>query len=200
VKAEATEKKPCDLSLRNDRRKPEAEMLEPPLSNSGATVMQCPDVSARQVVTITREASASTFQLSIVIPTYREAENLPVLVPRLAGVLAQAGLNSEILVIDDDSQDGTEMLCKELATTYPVRLIVRTAERGLASAVLRGFHEAHCEILIVMDADLSHPPEKVPELFHALLGAGPPLDFGTEPHGRLLRLAPFHVCAGRRPP
>ncbi len=107
-------------------------------------------------------------QLSVVIPAYREAENLPVLVPRLANCLAKAGIEAEILIVDDMSQDGTEMVCKELAADYPVRLIVRTHERGLASAVLRGIREARGDVLVVMDADLSHPPEKVPELYDAI--------------------------------
>jgi dolichol-phosphate mannosyltransferase len=108
-------------------------------------------------------------QLSVIIPTYREVENLPRLIPLLADALAETGLPGEILIIDDDSQDGTDVLCKDLAATYPVRLVLRRAERGLASAVLRGLREARGDILVVMDADLSHPPQKIPELIHPLL-------------------------------
>jgi len=109
-----------------------------------------------------------TPQITVVIPTFREAENLPVIVPRIAGVLDQREIVAEILVIDDDSQDGTEDVCRELAEQWPVRLITRRDERGLSSAVLRGLSEARGGVLVVMDADLSHPPEKVPELIETL--------------------------------
>ena len=107
-------------------------------------------------------------QVSVVIPTYREAENLPVVVPRVAEALEQHGLSAEIVIVDDDSRDGTEEVCADLADRWPVRLITRRGERGLSSAVLRGMNEARGEVLVVMDADLSHPPENVPELIEAL--------------------------------
>jgi len=107
-------------------------------------------------------------QLSIIVPTFREVENLPVLIPRLDAATTQAGIACEILVIDDNSRDGTEELCQRLSQQHPVKLLVRTDERGLSSAVLAGMKIARGEVLIVMDADLSHPPEKVPELYAAL--------------------------------
>jgi dolichol-phosphate mannosyltransferase len=107
--------------------------------------------------------------VSVVVPAYREAENLPVLIPRLHAALQQAGLSAEIIVVDDNSPDATPQVMAKLAEEFPVRLIVRTAERGLSSAVVRGMQEARGEILVCMDADLSHPPEKVPELVAALL-------------------------------
>lgn len=109
--------------------------------------------------------------VSVVIPTYREVENLPVLIPRVAAAVARVGLAGEILVVDDGSDDGTELACKELADTYPVRLVVRRTERGLSSAVVHGLDLARGRFLVVMDADLSHPPEKIPELV-GMLRAG----------------------------
>lgn len=109
-----------------------------------------------------------SIDVSVVVPTYREAENLPLLVPRVMAALAEAGLEGEIVVVDDDSRDGTEEACARLAEEHPVRLIVRKDERGLSSAVILGMREAGGEILVVMDADLSHPPEKVPELVDAI--------------------------------
>src|SRR5947209_17567761 len=103
-------------------------------------------------------------EVSVIIPTYLEARNLPVLVPRVAAALDQAGLRREILIIDDNSPDDTEAVCKELARTYPVRLVIRRDERGLSSAVLHAMRQASGDVLLVMDADLSHPPEKVPDL------------------------------------
>ena len=108
--------------------------------------------------------------VSVVVPTYREAENLPELLGRLFAALDAAGLPGEALIVDDDSRDGTSELCAGLAETHPVRLIVRREERGLATAAARGLSEAAGAVLVVMDADLSHPPEAVPDLVAAVVG------------------------------
>lgn len=113
--------------------------------------------------------------LSIIVPTYKEAENLPVLVPRLGAMLRDARIRGEILVVDDESGDGTAEACSRLAAEHPLRLLVRRGERGLSGAVLRGLAEAKGALLVVMDADLSHPPEAVPGLVAAL--SEPGVDF-----------------------
>ena len=102
--------------------------------------------------------------VSVIVPTYREAENLPVLVRAVANALAGLAGGYEIIVVDDDSQDGTREACALLAQSQPLRLLVRTNERGLASAVVCGMREARGRWLVVMDADLSHPPEAIPSL------------------------------------
>jgi dolichol-phosphate mannosyltransferase len=112
--------------------------------------------------------AASECKVSVIVPTYCEAENLAELIPRLSGVLAKAGITSEILIVDDDSPDNTQKVCASLAVKYPVRLFVRQGERGLSSAVIHGMGQTSGEVLVVMDADLSHPPEKVPELYAAV--------------------------------
>src|SRR5437868_2836566 len=81
-------------------------------------------------------------QVSVIVPTYCEAQNLTALVPRISAALKFAGLTGEIIVVDDDSPDGTAAICQDLAPLYPLRLVVRTAERGLAGAVVRGMQEA----------------------------------------------------------
>ncbi|NLF68697.1 MAG: glycosyltransferase family 2 protein [Candidatus Anammoximicrobium sp.] len=106
--------------------------------------------------------------VSVIIPAYREAENLPVIIPRLSEALGEAHLAAEIIVVDDYSGDGTREICGDLSQQYPLRLETRESERGLSSAVLHGLRRARGDVLIVMDADLSHPPEKVPELVEAL--------------------------------
>lgn len=101
------------------------------------------------------------------VPTYREAESLPSLVARVGQVRQEHGLELELLVMDDDSQDGT----KELLASAPepwVTLHVRRGERGLGLAVLEGLRRAQGEVLVVMDADLSHPPEVLPAMLQAL--------------------------------
>jgi dolichol-phosphate mannosyltransferase len=106
--------------------------------------------------------------VSVIVPTYREAENLPVLVRGVAAALGELPGGHEIVVVDDDSQDGTEAACAELARDYPLRLLVRREERGLASAVIHGLRSARGDYLVVMDADLSHPPETIPALLAPL--------------------------------
>jgi dolichol-phosphate mannosyltransferase len=101
---------------------------------------------------------------SIVVPTYNESDNLPKLIPRLCA----AAQDIEIVVVDDASTDGTAEVARKLAEKYPVRVVERKGERGLSTAVLRGIQEARGEICVVMDADLSHPPEAVPKLIQAL--------------------------------
>jgi dolichol-phosphate mannosyltransferase len=107
--------------------------------------------------------------VSIVVPTYREADNLPDLIVTVSGTMRAAGLPHEILIVDDDSRDGTEECVARLRDEgHPVRVIVRRGERGLSSAVIQGLREARGKILVCMDADLSHPPEKIPELVEGL--------------------------------
>jgi len=65
-------------------------------------------------------------RVSVILPTYNEAENLPVIVPEISRVLAKEGLDHEILVIDDHSPDKTAEVALSLARTYPVRVHVRT--------------------------------------------------------------------------
>lgn len=106
-------------------------------------------------------------EVSVIIPTLRERANLERLLPRLFAVLQAANLAAEVVIVDDDSRDDTDSLCHEFAKHHALRLITRTEERGLATAVLRGLSEAVGEICIVMDADSSHPPEAVPALVEA---------------------------------
>jgi dolichol-phosphate mannosyltransferase len=109
-----------------------------------------------------------TMEVSVVIPTLRERANLERLLPRLFAILRRADIEGEVIVVDDDSQDGTDDLCRELSARHLLRLITRRDARGLASAVLRGLQESTGEICVVMDADLSHPPEAVPQLVESL--------------------------------
>jgi dolichol-phosphate mannosyltransferase len=107
------------------------------------------------------------FQTSIVVPTFREAESLPELIDRITALRASEKSILELLIIDDDSRDGTEELVAARALPW-VKLIVRTEERGLSQAVLTGLRQARGDVLVVMDADSSHPPEVIPEMLEAL--------------------------------
>lgn len=103
----------------------------------------------------------TSVRLSLVVPTRNEAVNLRPLVESLEALLTPAlGDSYELIIVDDDSADGTWQVALELARAHPrVRVVRRTTERGLATAVIRGWQVARGEILAVMDADLQHPVE-----------------------------------------
>lgn len=105
-------------------------------------------------------------QLSMVIPTFNEAQNLPVLFERLTKALDAWGGTYELVIVDDDSPDKTWLAAEHSRAQYPqVRVIRRmTGEKGLAPAVVEGWRQAKGEILGVLDADLQHPPELLPKL------------------------------------
>jgi dolichol-phosphate mannosyltransferase len=105
-------------------------------------------------------------KISIIIPTYNEKDNIAPLLSRVDKALS--GYNYEILIVDDGSKDGTIELASELAFKYPVKVIVRQDERGLATAVVHGLKSAAGQIIGVMDADLQHPPEVIPDLIKAV--------------------------------
>ena len=103
---------------------------------------------------------------SIVIPTYKEHDNIDPLVQRLGDELH--GRQYEILFIDDNSRDGIEEAVAELSARYPARIVVRKDVKGLATAVMDGFDLARYDTILVMDADLQHPPEIAPLLVDAI--------------------------------
>ena len=103
--------------------------------------------------------------ITLVIPTYNEADNIPILVQRVFDIFNNNNLDGYVIVVDDDSPDQTWRVAQDLMELYPkLRVIRREDERGLSSAVLDGFTFAKTDIVGVIDADLSHPPEKIPEL------------------------------------
>ena len=102
------------------------------------------------------------------VPTYNEAGSLPLLVDRLAK--AFAGREWELVVVDDGSPDGTADIAEGLGNAHPIRVVRRPGKAGLASAVVAGFAAAQGDVLLVMDADLSHPPEVAPKLADAIAG------------------------------
>ncbi len=105
--------------------------------------------------------------ISLIIPALNEAENIPLLAEQVDAALR--GRAYEMLIVDDNSRDATPQVCAELSKKYPLRLIVRTKPKdGLGGAVLHGIAEARGDILVVMDADLQHPPAKLPELIAPL--------------------------------
>ena len=117
--------------------------------------------------------------VSIVVPTFREAANIPALVERVHAALSASDIEWELLLVDDDSNDGSEAIVAALARRLPVRMEVRRdGPRDLSLAVIEGIRLARFDRLVVMDADLSHPPERIIDLL-AALDAGCDLVIGS---------------------
>ncbi len=106
--------------------------------------------------------------ISIVIPTYKEAESIQEVIRRSGTALAQAGEQYELIIVDDNSGDGTAELAEELSGEFHVRVLRRSGRLGLATAVVDGWKLAEGDLLGVIDADLQHPPEILNELAAAL--------------------------------
>ena len=122
--------------------------------------------------------------ITIVLPTFNERDNIAPLIER--GLAALAGYEAEMVVVDDDSPDGTWQVVAALAERDPrVRLIHRTEERGLTSAIAAGLAAARGKWVGWMDCDLSMPPEDLPCLA-AALAAGADIVAGSRylPGGR----------------
>ena len=107
--------------------------------------------------------------VSILVPTLREAENIPALAAGVRAALSDRDVEWEMVLVDDDSQDGSDALVAEIARRLPVRLETRrAAPRDLALSVLLGMRRVRFDRIVVMDADLSHPPERIVDLLAAL--------------------------------
>lgn len=103
-------------------------------------------------------------QCSIIVPTYKEATNIPQLIESIAKTHFDGRL-FEVILMDDNSQDGTSEVVDQLKVNYPwLRLVVRQGTRGLSRSVIDGLSEARYPYLVIMDADLSHPADKIPEM------------------------------------
>jgi dolichol-phosphate mannosyltransferase len=108
--------------------------------------------------------------LSIVLPTYNERGHIRTLLVAIAGVLDQAQVHFEVLVVDDASPDGTAAE----ATAVPdprVRVLVRQRDRGLATALRHGIEHSRGRALLLMDADFNHQPADIPRLYSTLQAA-----------------------------
>lgn len=116
-------------------------------------------------------------KLSIIVPAFREAPNIRILVKGISCALETVIPEWELIIVDDNSKDGIVSICESLRRKgFPLKLVVRKNKRGLATAVLEGFKEAKAPLFVVMDADLSHPPASIP-LFYREIQRG--ADFVT---------------------
>ena len=108
-------------------------------------------------------------QLAVIVPTLNESANVPVLVAKLHAALA--GIDWEVLFVDDDSRDGTAAVARRIAQGDPrVRCLQRIGRRGLSSACIEGILATSAPVVAVMDADLQHDETLLPRMFATLTG------------------------------
>lgn len=113
------------------------------------------------------ESVEHSMQLSIIIPTYMEAETVPKLIERIEDALK--GVDFEIIIIDDNSPDGTAGIAEGLNIKFGnIRVVRRPGKLGLGSAVTDGLRLARARLIAVMDADLQHPPEALTHMLEGL--------------------------------
>ncbi len=110
------------------------------------------------------EPKRSPPDLTMVVPTYNERDRLPGLVDGLFSACSAHDLALELVIVDDNSPDGTGAVADELATKYPLTVVHRSGKLGLGTAVVAGFAVASADVVGVMDADFSHPPSLVPRM------------------------------------
>ncbi|OWZ35480.1 dolichol-phosphate mannosyltransferase [Cryptococcus neoformans C23] len=111
-------------------------------------------------------APSPTDKYSVILPTYNERKNLPVIVWLLAKTFESAGINWEIVIVDDASPDGTQEIAKQLAGIYGEDKIIlkpRAGKLGLGTAYVHGLNYCTGNFVIIMDADFSHHPKFIPE-------------------------------------
>ena len=133
--------------------------------------------------------------LSIIIPTYNERENISWLIEQVYTLCYRDCIALEIIVVDDNSPDGTAEIVLKLAKIYSnLKLVQRSAKLGLSSAVVAGFTKARGEILAVMDADLSHSPNSIIAMYREITADnGPDFVIGSRyvQGAQIIGLSPF---------
>lgn len=122
--------------------------------------------------TMPSEILSKTRSLSIVIPTYNESKNIVRILDSLRTALTRE-MNAEIIVVDDNSPDGTSQTVEEYAKSsenseYSIQIIRRENKRGLSSAIVTGIERAKGDAVVVMDSDMSHPPQTIPKMVEEL--------------------------------
>ena len=106
---------------------------------------------------------------TVVLPTYNERENIIPLIEAIQCELEEAGITHQVIIVDDDSPDGTAQVVRErFGDDIRVRLFVRTEERGLATAIAHGIRRAEGDVVVVMDTDFNHDPTLLPQMIKFL--------------------------------
>lgn len=110
--------------------------------------------------------------ISIVVPTLNEAENIPVLLQRIADSLASSTVAYEVIFVDDHSTDGTTEAIQSLTSMHPITLHAKEGARGKAFSLLQGFNAAQYDVICMIDADLQYPPEAILPMYDKMETSG----------------------------
>lgn len=113
------------------------------------------------------------------VPTYNERDRLPELVRAIFDAYDRGGIDGELVIVDDNSPDGTGAVADDLARAFPITVLHRAGKLGLGTAVVEGFAAASAQIVGVIDADLSHPPTLVPRMLAVMREHGADLVIGS---------------------
>jgi dolichol-phosphate mannosyltransferase len=133
---------------------------------------------AHSIVAAASTATARTPELALIVPTFNERENVGLLFETVAGVLNE--VDWELIVVDDDSSDGTAELVRTMARHDPrIRCVQRIGRRGLSTACIEGVLASAAPYVAVMDADLQHDERLLPRMLHALKHEGWDLVVGS---------------------
>jgi len=110
-------------------------------------------------------------KVAVIIPTYNEKENIIRIIPEISKIFKKNSINGKIVVVDDNSPDGTGEIADRLAKEYPVIPVHRISNKGYGASTIEGFKVAlknGFDIILTMDCDFSHNPEMIPVLIRAL--------------------------------
>ncbi len=107
-------------------------------------------------------------QTSIILPTYNEEGNIVELITTISNVLNGEKIDHEVIVVDDDSPDGTAGVVRNNFDSNKVRLFVRKGDRGLATAIRYGIEQSRGDTVVIMDTDFNHDPYVIPQLIEFL--------------------------------
>lgn len=106
--------------------------------------------------------------LSIILPTYNEKDNLAILIKEISLICNKNGISHQMVIVDDNSPDGTGILADELSRKNPkIKVVHRQKKLGLASAIMEGVSASGGDYICIMDADLQHDPADIPKLYEA---------------------------------
>jgi dolichol-phosphate mannosyltransferase len=117
--------------------------------------------------------------LSIVVPTFNERDRLADLVAAIFSAYAASGVNGELIIVDDNSPDGTGTLADDLARRHRITVVHRAGKLGLGTAVIEGFGAATAAVVGVIDADMSHPPALLPRMLAVMHAASADVIVGS---------------------
>ncbi|KAL1914899.1 uncharacterized protein VTP21DRAFT_7815 [Calcarisporiella thermophila] len=129
------------------------------------TILTLEDIAGQQTAPLLATMSSSYNKYSVLLPTYNERENLPIIIWLLVKTFTEHHINYEIIIIDDNSPDGTQEIAEQLQKLYGSDRIVlrpRPGKLGLGTAYVHGIQHATGNFIIIMDADFSHHPKFIP--------------------------------------